>query len=125
MTWVFDVQPGLLPLPVHRKMQELQREIAEIRGLILGERTAIDGDTTPSVLGVRVLRTKNTNATTITTFDGGRVNQRVTVLFDDANTTLDHGTDIVLDSGSDFTAADGDVKEFVYDGAAWREIPTG
>ena len=122
--WTWHSHPQL-PAEVNKRLRDLQVELNRLDRLARGARTADDGDTAPSVLGIGVLRTANTGATTVTDFEGGIANQFLTVVFGDGNTTLDHGSAIVLDAGSDFTGSAGDVKQFVLDGAAWREIPTG
>lgn len=80
-------------------------------------------DTTPSVAvgGKRIsFKTQSTNPTTITMFDDGVVGQEITVLFEDANTTIDFtGTNLKGNVGVDFVGAVGDVMTCVFDGTNW------
>ncbi len=85
---------------------------------------ATDGDMTPLVASLAVLVTQNTNATTITAFEGARSGQRLIVAFGDANTTLENNTNIILASGFDYTGAPNAVREFItMDGKVFIEIP--
>lgn len=80
-------------------------------------------DTTPSVAvgGKRIsFKTQSTNPTTITMFDDGVVGQEITILFNDANTTIDFtGTNLKGNVGVDFVGAVGDVMTCVFDGTNW------
>lgn len=80
-------------------------------------------DATPSVGfgGKRMaFKTANAGATTVTMFDDGVTGQEITVLFEDANTTIDFtGTNLKGNAGADFVGADGDVMACVFDGTDW------
>lgn len=80
-------------------------------------------DSTPSVaVGGRrqSFKTQSTNPTTITMFDDGVSGQEITVIFNDANTTIDFtGTNLKGNGGVDFTGAVGDVMTGVFDGTNW------
>ena len=80
-------------------------------------------DTTPSVAvgGKRMsFKTQSANPTTITMFDDGVAGQEITVLFEDANTTIDFtGTNLKGNGGVDFTGGAGDVMTGVFDGTNW------
>lgn len=80
-------------------------------------------DTTPSVAvgGKRTsFKTQSTSPTTITMFDDGVVGQEITVLFEDANTTIDFtGTNLKGNAGADFVGAVGDVMTCIFDGTNW------
>ena len=61
-------------------------------GLAVGEFTPAsitDTDTSPSVRGLRSIRTANTVTTVVTTFDDGFQGQEVEVFVDDGNTTFE------------------------------------
>lgn len=64
-----------------------------------------DEDATPSVASNNKFKTKNTVATTITGFDGGLSGQKLSVIFEDSNTTIDFGTiwDMLDDDCSNLT----------------------
>lgn len=65
-------------------------------------------------------KTNNSNPTTIESFTGGYAGQEITVIFGDANTTIDFtGTSLKGNGGSDFTGAVGDVMTGVFDGTNW------
>jgi hypothetical protein len=86
--------------------------------------TFTDQDTTPDVGGSSFFIAANTVATTITAFDnttGNERGDRITVRFDNGNTTLDFSSNANLkgNNGSDWTAASGDWLNAVYDGSAW------
>ena len=77
-------------------------------------------DATPTVAGNSLVRTANTNPTTITMFDDGTSGQEITVIFNDANTTIDFtGTNLKGNVGVDFTGAVGDIMTGVFDGTDW------
>lgn len=88
-----------------------------------------DGDTTPSVLSsvTSVFKTANTSATTITTFDDGRVGQVVDIIVGDSNTTFDFsgGGNLVNGNGADVTPSSGNQMKAIYDGTNWFCIGTG
>lgn len=78
------------------------------------------GDTTPSVAGHDLYKTANSGATTISDFDDGRVGQRITVIIDDANTTIDFtSSGLKGNESADWSPADGDHMTCVYDGTHW------
>ena len=81
-------------------------------------------DSTPTVsLGGRrhVFKTQSTFATTITALDDGVAGQEITVIFNDANTTIDFtGTNLKGNGGVDFAGAPGDVMTGVFDGIDWH-----
>lgn len=58
--------------------------------------TAADGDTSPSVAAISSLVLNNSSATSISTFDNGATNQELEVIAQNANTTLTHGSGMVL-----------------------------
>lgn len=77
-------------------------------------------DTTPSVAKGRNFETANTGATTITALDDGFKGQEVTIIFNDANTTVDFtGTTLKGNAGADFTASAGDSMKCLFDGTNW------
>ncbi|MBI2401109.1 MAG: hypothetical protein HYV23_08675 [Deltaproteobacteria bacterium] len=80
-------------------------------------------DATPSVAvgGKRhSFKTQSVNPTTITAFDDGVVGQEITVIFADANTTIDFtGTNLKGNGGVDFAGAAGDVMTGIFDGTNW------
>lgn len=82
-----------------------------------------DGDATPSVLTTArnsLFRTANTSPTTITDFDDGKVAQRIVVIINDANTTIDFtASGLKGNVGVDWTPTTGDHMTCVYDGTDW------
>jgi len=85
-------------------------------------RTLVDGDTTPPLSRGNRFKTANTSATTITDFDDGVPGQEFTLIFNDANTTIEDGASkIALHGRVDFLGVAGDVMTFVLDGSSWRE----
>jgi hypothetical protein len=77
-----------------------------------------NADTTPSVAGRKSLYTTDSNGT-ITTFDDGVAGQIVRVLAADAATTIH--SDLTA-SGKTLPLVAGDVMEWVYTGAAWKQV---
>ena len=78
------------------------------------------GDTTPSVLAGEFFQTVNTSATTITNFDNGYTGKKIYVRFNDNNTTVDFtGTNLKGNAGVDWSPAQGDHMECVFDGTNW------
>ncbi len=78
-------------------------------------------DATPSVSGgFNVYKTANANPTTVTMLDGGYTGQRVTIIIDDANTTIDFtGTNLKGNGGADWSPAGGDFMVCTFDGTDW------
>lgn len=81
----------------------------------------VDADTTPSVKGRAILAMVNSGATTVTNFDDGIYGQTVTLLFFDANTTIQHGANIKLAGGVNFAGTANDALTLVFR-AAWFEV---
>jgi hypothetical protein len=91
------------------------------------QKTNVDGDTTPSVLGHSILSITNTNPTSITLFDGQQPGHFLTCIFRDNNTTIVHNlSKIILAGGANFVATSGSTLTLFYDeragSGAWREI---
>lgn len=89
-----------------------KQEIRDVASMTIFA-TFVSNDATPSVASGGTFKTNNTNPTTITSFDGGYDGQRIVVVVDDNNTTLDfsasnlignNGNDLKLSSGDSFTA---------------------
>jgi hypothetical protein len=77
-------------------------------------------DATPSVRLYEIYRTANTNPTTITMLDDGFAGQRVTVIINDAVTTVDFsGTNLKGNGGVDWSPSSGDFMDCVFDGTNW------
>ena len=85
--------------------------------------TFTDTDATPLVddtTSTEIFKTANTSGTTITDFDGGQIGQKITVIIDDVNTTLDFtGGPLVGNSGVDWVASSGDMATCTHDGTNW------
>ena len=78
------------------------------------------GDTTPSVYNSELFTTANTAATTITDFDDGYENQRITVIVGDGNTTFDFTSSSLKGNGGvDWSPSSGDHMTCVYDGSQY------
>ncbi len=78
-----------------------------------------DGDTDPSVADNKVFKTANTGATVITTFDDGTDGQRITIIADDANTTITPGATLKCNAGADLDLEQYDIVEFILHGSVW------
>lgn len=90
--------------------------------LIFKKADATDGDTTPSVAGVRTLVLDNSASTSIADFDDGVDGQEIVVIVRDANTSITDSTDIEM-QGTSYTAAAGNqCFYFVLDGTQWQLI---
>lgn len=77
-------------------------------------------DATPSVQGHRTSQTANANPTTITALDDGCKGQTVTILINDANTTIDFtGTTLKGNGGADWSPTTGDHMVCTYNGTNW------
>ncbi len=82
--------------------------------------TAPANSATPSVKGSLALKTNNNQATTITMLNDGYVGQVVTVIFGDANTTVDlTGTHLKGNGGADWSPGVGDTMTCTFDGTDW------
>ncbi len=80
-----------------------------------------DGATTPSVAGDQTFyKTANTAPTTLSDLLDGRSGQVVTIVFGDANTTVDFtGTNLIGNGGVDFVAELNEQMRCLYDGTNW------
>jgi hypothetical protein len=79
-----------------------------------------NGEPTPNVYNGNILKTANTGATTITSFDFGSQGQLIWVIFGDANTTVDFtGTNLYGNGGADWSPGLNDSMTCVYDGTNW------
>lgn len=79
------------------------------------------GDTTPSVAnGVTYMRIANASPVTITNFDDGVEGQELTLVFDDANTTVNRAN-AVLDGGANFVSTQYDTLTLVRGPNYWHE----
>jgi hypothetical protein len=77
-------------------------------------------DATPTVQGGNLFKTANALATTITAFDDGANGQEITVIINDANTTIDFtGTTLKGNAGVDWTPTTGDHMVCMFDGTNW------
>lgn len=77
-------------------------------------------DATPSVALGNVFKTANGAGTTITAFDDGTAGQEITVIINDANTTIDFtGTTLKGNGGSDWSPTTGDHMVCMFDGTNW------
>jgi len=93
----------------------------------VGAVTASDGDATPTVLGVGILTTGNTSATTITDFDDAHVGQQLLVIINDGFTTFDFTSSALNTTGNgevNWIPVSGDSLKCVYDGASWWCTPS-
>jgi hypothetical protein len=94
-------------------------EAGDCAAPIQGEVAFADADATPSVKGIMSAITANTGATTITGFDDGTAGQVLTLRIYDANTTIGSG---LTATGMQILGVSGDTLQWVYDGAAWKQI---
>ena len=81
-------------------------------------------DATPSVGNALndVFLTANASSTSITDFDDGYLFQKITILINDANTTLVNSSTIHLQGGTNYSPTSGSIIHFFNDGAGlWRE----
>lgn len=75
---------------------------------------------TPPVIEGSVFQTANAVATTISMFDNGFIGQKIVVLINDGNTTIDFtGTNLKGNAGVDWTPASGDHMSCWFDGTNW------
>lgn len=111
---------------LNKRLKALEGKIASLDRLQVGVGTFTASDTTPSVEGKRYWITANTSGTSVTTFDDGEPGQHITILFNDGNTTLVHGSTLQLASDTNFTGTSGDTRALATsDGSVWRQVPQG
>lgn len=109
---------------LNAKMPLLVQALREIARGAAGVAVLAGGSATPSVAGHRVWRVRNTSAQTVTMLREGDAGQQVLLVFEDGNTTLQHGPDLVLVGAVNYTGAAGRVLALVtVDGTTWREYP--
>jgi hypothetical protein len=88
-----------------------------------GHKTLTVNSATPDVTAFERFITANTGATTITDFLGSVPGQRIVILCNDANTTIQHnGATIVLAGAGNKKLRSGVTYEFWKVGGAWREV---
>lgn len=116
--------PSEIAQRLNAKMPTLVQALRELARGTAGVAELATGSATPSVAGHRVWRVRNASAQTITMLREGDAGQQVLLVFEDGNTTLQHGPDLVLKGAVNFTGAAGQVLALVtVDGATWREYP--
>ncbi|HET6527088.1 glycosyl hydrolase family 28-related protein [Sphingopyxis sp.] len=75
---------------------------------------------------VSAVRTANTAPTAFRSASGGEKGQRLTIIVEDANTTIEHNFSsagrFITQSGSNIAAVNGGIYEFVYNGTNWRQV---
>lgn len=83
----------------------------------------VDGDTTPSVGGKNssIFAFNNSAATTVITFDDGTPGQKITVVAQNGNTTLQNSGSLITKNTVNRTLAPAEVCQFINDGTTWRE----
>jgi hypothetical protein len=81
----------------------------------------VDLDATPSVAGFDLMEVANSAATVITNLDDGYLTQEITLIFDDANTTINNGGNFRMQAGN-FVSALGRSITFVKTAFTWWEI---
>ena len=81
-----------------------------------------DGDTSPSIEVGNTFYTSNTNPTSITTLDNGRVGKKIHIQFNDELTTLIHSSSFWLAHEKNWTPKEKDNITFYYSGGGWREL---
>lgn len=107
---------------------DLERLLDRLSANLSGEqqvKATVDADATPSVANADVFTVANTGATTITAFDDGVPGQTITLIFSDANTTVQDasiGGVIQLAGGANFTGSANDVLVLITDGTNWYEV---
>lgn len=116
-------QPDIVEV-LNRRMLDLTHYLKATRDRQQGVRTLASADATPSASGASILVTANSGATTITGIDDGQRGWQIVIIAGDANTTLQHGSNLQLIGNANWTMASGDVVVFVTeDGTVWRETP--
>jgi len=83
--------------------------------------TYTNGATTPSVLGVSHMLITNSGATSITNFTNAVNGQILTLIFNDANTTVTRNN-AYLSGGVNFTSTANDTLTLIQNGGLWYEV---
>lgn len=87
----------------------------------LKSKTLTANSATPNVADANKAVTANTSATTITNFASAADGQILYFRAGDANTTVQHGTNIFLKGGASKAFALNETAVFAYDGTAWHQ----
>ncbi len=78
------------------------------------------------VTRLNTVRTANTAATLLRAATGGEKGQRLTIIVEDANTTIQHNYAsagrFLNKSGADIVATNGGVYEYVHNGTNWQQV---
>lgn len=123
--WVSVPATGWEPMVriLNQRMKSLEHILKYMGNLIAGERTAANGDTSPSVSGIRLLVLENGSSTTVTGFDDGEPNQLLVVAMHDSYTTVQNGPSLILFGGGDWVGVNGQTRAFATDdGLVWVEV---
>lgn len=78
-----------------------------------------------AVTRINNVRTANTVATNLRVASGGEKGQRLTIIVEDANTTIEHNYPSAgrfLTGGANIACVNGDVYEFVFNGTNWVRV---
>ena len=125
--WVWEsLPPGLNPSSIvselNRKLRLLQDALARMtRGVTQVDALATNA-AVPKLGRGSIVRTQNTSPTTITGLAGASPGQRVTIVFGDSNTTVQHGGNLYLTGSTNRTGAPNTSLTLVtLDGATWVE----
>jgi hypothetical protein len=86
----------------------------------IGKYTA--ADTTPCVIAWGTVAITNAGAVTITAFDDGLDQQEITLVFADANTTIQDGASIQLAGGANFVSTANDTLTLKNLSGVWYEV---
>lgn len=127
MMWVWEslppnLAPGAIVTALNRKLRALQDALSRVsRGVTTVDALARNS-ATPALGRGSIVRTQNTSPTTITGFAGGMAGQRVTIVFGDSNTTVEHGGSILLAGDTNRAGAPNTTLTLLtLDGAIWVE----
>lgn len=123
-----DFEGKLYDIITFRKLPNGWLEIARRTGSgsinVTGYGTFGLNDTTPDITGYKNWYTNNdsTSIVTITNLQNGREGDEVTIIFEDANTTIASNASIILNSsGSGFNGNINDTITLVYTAGIWYE----
>lgn len=129
--WVWTVLPSgtrfeQLLAALNRRLKLLEVTLKSLSRGIGHVDALARNDATPLLGRGMMVTTQNTSATEITELRGGRPGQRVTIVFEDATTTVKHGGKILLKGDADRVGAVGTCLTLVTrDGETWIEDGRG
>jgi len=103
---------------IHEGLQTVKDVLDSLTSSTIG---VLEFASTPNVSDHEIWITDSTSSVTITNLITSKTVQKVTIIFLDANTEIEHGTNIKLAGATNFTGQVNDTLSLVYYGSVWYQ----